>query len=485
MIIRNSKFVQLITLLIVLLAEFIAVNFIHAYERSVGSGEALIAASWMCVVVFSALIISWYRLTRELLCPYVIFLSVLFIFTCGQSLGWAFHLDMGSADLWYRVDHGLNHSLLLDGLVYSILGVTMFHIGAVLAYSERATIKPGFDSQNITRACRSLGKLMLVIAVPAFLSMAVMNLTAVSGEGYGGYYEAKSKLGAIGRILNILSTWYLPSLLILLVAYRDNRKLRNLILAAMLGDVIVPLLVGGRSGAVMAVLGMLLAFRYFIRPIQKKEFIIGACAAYLGAALLNAVAAFRGLINRSFMDLVDLTVASLKNAASQLIGELGWTLTSICWSMGLVPGSYPYRYGMSYLVSATACIPSFVFGGKEHHPVIIWDQLGDWLQNALGMSYGPGFTMVAEAYVNFGSFGIVMMGLEGYVVAKFIARTSQKDTENDLLSSIFQILIIMTILKALVRSTVAVAFRDVFLVLAPLYILLRLSINGKKNSITK
>ena len=249
----------------------------------------------------------------------------------------------------------------------------------------------------------------------------------------------------------------------------------------MLAEVIVALLVGGRSGAVMTVLGMLLAFHYFIRPIRKKDMIVGAGVAYLGMAVLNAIAKFRNLMNRSLGDLVELTVSSLGNAVGEILGELGWTLTSVCWTMGLVPSSYSYRYGMSYLASLTSWIPSFFFGSRANHPVVIWAHLAEWLKDALQKSYGPGFSMVAEAYINFGYIGFMMMAIEGFVIAKLLSKISQKDTESNLVGATFQILFIMTIMKSLVRSSVSVAFRDVFFVLLPLYLLIHLSINGKKS----
>ena len=146
--------------------------------------------------------------------------------------------------------------------------------------------------------------------------------------------------------------------------------------------------------------------------------------------------------------------------------------------MNLVPSSYPFRYGMSYLVSLISWVPSFFFSGI--HPVTKWGELSSWLQTALGMSYGPGYTMVAEAYLNYGEFGYIAMFVEGMIVASVIARVSRKHTEADLLGATYQIMVIMTIMNALVRSSVSFALRQTVLVILPLYILIRVSM--KRNA---
>ena len=92
------------------------------------------------------------------------------------------------------------------------------------------------------------------------------------------------------------------------------------------------------------------------------------------------------------------------------------------------------------------------------------------------MSYGPGFSMIAEAYLNFGNFGFIALLVEGIVIGKLIARVSKKNTEQDLLGSTFQILIIMVLMKSLVRSSVSIATRQAFFVILPLYVIIRLSL---------
>lgn len=444
--------------------------------------ESLVFASFVCVLSFALECVIWCRLKKEIFSPYFVFFLVLFIFTSGQTIGWLLGVDMGTKDLWDRVDHGLTHSLLLHGLIYTTLATACFHFGAILATKDENSAKRAgkWDVFQVTQAFSSVGKIMLFLCIPAFIAKTAQDVIAVYIGGYSNYYDVISTGSALMTVISIMAEYYQPCLLILLVANRNDRVKRCFIIVAMLIDVVTTLYVGGRSGAVMTVLGILLAYHFFISPIKKKYFVIGSVAGYFGIAVLNAIAIIRGTAAKSVEDLISTMGHSLSNAIGSFIGELGWSMTSICWTMNLTNGYYPYRYGMSYLAALTSWIPSAFFGGRANHPVVIWANLGDWLQNALNMSYGPGYTMVAESYINFGWYGLLAMVIEGFIIAKFISSVTRASVEKDMLGATFQIIIIMTIMKSLVRSSVSVAFRSCIFTLIPLYCIIMFALRGTK-----
>ena len=148
--------------------------------------------------------------------------------------------------------------------------------------------------------------------------------------------------------------------------------------------------------------------------------------------------------------------------------------------MELVPSLSDYRYGTSYLVSLLSWIPTPLFGNV--HPVTIYGELSWWLQNSLRLPYGPGFSMMAEAYINFGWFGGIALFFEGTIMSKLLARVPCKRAQEDVIGSTFQIMIIMILTKSLVRSSVDQATRSAFFVIIPLYLLIHISLpkNGEK-----
>ena len=262
-------------------------------------------------------------------------------------------------------------------------------------------------------------------------------------------------------------------MLLMLVANREKKGIRNTIIVLMLLDAAVDLYVGGRSGAVMTLMGIVLTWHIFVRPFRLRELLLLAVAGFLTVNLMSAVTSIRGQANRSFFDY--LTVSGNMDSMSPVafIGELGWSMTSTAWTMLLVPGEYAFRYGLTYLVSVLAPIPNIGFWAV--HPTRQFADLAHWLQDAMHMRSGPGYTIVAESYINFGWFGIAAMVVIGVIMARSIARISNKNAENNVLGMTFQIMIIMTIMKSLVRSSFSAAVRDIAYVLIPLYLLIRYS----------
>ena len=464
MLVSKKKFYTICIMVLLIVIQGIIVSCIQSERWHLISDQKLLIISNVCVVSFLIEIFLWWRMTGELFSPYMVFLLVLFIFTCGQSIGWTIGIDMGSRDLWNRIDHGLNRTLLTQGLSYSMLSVSYFHLGAVVS-CKTVTGKESYEKwtkEEVFSAYKLLGKIMLVICIPAFIVKTAQDVIAVAAGGYNAYYTVNSAGNSIMSLISILTDYYQPCMLILLIAYRKEKVYRRLIVGAMLTDVVFSLYIGGRSGAVMTLLGILLAYHYFIKPFNLRQTLVIGLGSYVGIAFLNGLATIRGLSGRGFMDLLLAMSNSFSNVIGEFIGELGWTLTSICWTINLVSnGGAHFRHGMSYIVSLISWIPSEIFGGRANHPVVIWGNLGDWLQTSLQMSYGPGYTMIAESFINFGWYGLIAMLVEGFIIAKIIAKVRRDNLQENILGSTFQIIVIMTIMKSLVRSSSSVAFRSV------------------------
>lgn len=478
-IIKRKKFSSICCCLIFLIVNAVSVAFFNSHSSIIGVDKSLRTVSGISIVLYLVCIFTWYKQTHELLCPYIIFFSVMYLFCCGECLGWFFGIDLGSKDMWSRVDHGINRRILLDGVCYTMVCLNCFHLGAlIMERGDKIRYKTVWSKDDVIKCFKEMGKLLLIIAIPGFIATMIQDIIAVRVSGYGGYYESRAAGSALLRILNIMSNYYQPCMLLLLIAYRDKKKYRYIILGFMFLDVILSLYLGGRSGAVMTLLALVLAYHYFIKKFTKPQIIIGAGMGYVVLAVLNAIAAIRGLANRSILSVVEVLPQEMGNAVGEMIGELGWNITSICWTKSLVPSSYPFRYGMSYLVALISWIPSSFFGGT--HPADKYGALANWLQRALGMGYGPGYTIVAEAYINFGRYGWIVMFFEGIIISYFLSSVRRKYVDNDYLGATFQILIIMIIMKPLVRSSMTVAIRTGFLVLLPIYILIMYNLKKKR-----
>ena len=85
--------------------------------------------------------------------------------------------------------------------------------------------------------------------------------------------------------------------------------------------------------------------------------------------------------------------------------------------MQLIPYAFNYHYGQSYFFGLLGIFPN-IFGGT--HIAVKYAGMAGWLMRTLDMSFGPGFSAPAEAYYNFGWFGIIALVVIGYIIAKFL-----------------------------------------------------------------
>lgn len=469
--ITTSKFKAILITIFIILIESILSSFINNFN-GLNIENSLKMISLICVICFCVELIVWIKLTREIFSPYTVFFIVLFVFCCGQCIGWLFGIDMGVKDMWNRLDHNMSKQLLFNGLSYSMIGISCFHLGAILGTNcDKAYCnKTKWTNEEVLTVFNQMSTFLLIITIPAFIANTVVCLSTVSEGGYASIYTFQKSSSTLIKILDIVSNYYEPCLLLLLIVNKEYKQRRRLIVCAMLLDVLVNLFIGGRSGAVMSMLAIVLAYHYFVKTLNMRDSVIGFCGGYIGVAVLNAIAEIRDVANKSLFEFFPIFFSSFTNVIGKFVGELGWSITSVCWTMDIVPNIYPFRWGMSYIVSLISWVPSFIFKGT--HPVVIWGELSNWLQEVLSMTYGPGYTMIAEAYINFGYFGYFALIIEGIIIAFFIAQISRKNAEKNLLKSTMQIMFIMVLMKSIVRSSVSIAFRQYIYVILPLLIII-------------
>ena len=206
------------------------------------------------------------------------------------------------------------------------------------------------------------------------------------------------------------------------------------------------------------------------------------CYLFIGA--LSATAMFRGQAHRGISDFITVFFSSGLDSVSNLIGELGWSMTSIGYTMNFVPSIEGFRLGSTYLYGLFTIIPNLGFW--DIHPSTVNAQLGNWLQDMLNISYGPGYTMIAESYINFSWWGLGVALILGGIIGYVLSRVNRETAKYKLSSTAFIMVLLSIGLKPLVRSCSVVAFREIIYVGGGIYILYRfIRISYRKKYLNK
>src|SRR5262249_15673015 len=114
------------------------------------------------------------------------------------------------------------------------------------------------------------------------------------------------------------------------------------------------------------------------------------------------------------------------NPAVAAIHEIGGSMMVTSYVITLVPTTRPYDWGHSYWVTSTTLMPNLCW---DEHPALPKGSPSFWLSWTIDpytahQGGGLGFSFIAEAYLNFGFWGVpIVLFIGGLVYARFVLWT--------------------------------------------------------------
>lgn len=416
---------------------------------------------------------TWKREGKDLISPYFFFVVTLFIFLYGQSLLYA--INIISDDRHLIGFQGISIYQVYRAQKTTLIMLAAFHIGA-LCVKNKTLVTADYKEKNIClreqqlQLIKKIGIFLFLISGYFYLHTLVANMILSIKFGYGALYDGEGAVG-VAQTGRYLGDYFLPSIICLFIAYQNNKRKIKAIYGLCSLIIIAILLTGGRTYAVILILMLVLLRHYVIKRFSNRE-MIGLCVAGLFLlSVLAVVGKVRTSDNRSLESYT--TTNDNNNAAVEAIAEMGSTMFCLIETQLLVPSTEDYRYGRSYLYSFTSLIPNLGFW--EMHPARIEANLSDWLTDKLHLSYGTGFSMCAEAYANFGSYGWIMMFLLGLMLRKMLDSIDVNDPQRDLPLLVFSFIMFWFCLK-MPRNCFLSTVRAFFYYALPVYLYLNIKI---------
>ena len=293
--------------------------------------------------------------------------------------------------------------------MFSLISLNLLGIGGLLT-SKRVkpsspaappSLRPGYPSHE--RVIRIAALILLAISIVPYMIDIFHAVQAAAQYGYKGLYsEYLLTLSKSEKIFRSLGEFLIPALLCLFVVSK-KRWQRGMLLIAVLLKSAAELYLGGRGDTAMLLLCLICVWHYTVHPFNARRAVPLAAGGYFVAGLFTSIAQIRGQTGRSLSDFF-VNLFTIDNPVFRLISEMGGTMRVLMDTMRLVPVTYPFRHGMTYLYSLTTIIPNLGFWAV--HPAAENAQLAQWLMDVMDLNYGPGYSMVAEGYINFGWGGV-------------------------------------------------------------------------------
>jgi oligosaccharide repeat unit polymerase len=268
-------------------------------------------------------------------------------------------------------------------------------------------------------AVRRAAVVLFIVALIPSLVVAERAVSLVENGGYSALYQAESGIG-VSAAPAVLSGFLMPSGFLLLAGSGRNRWSRVFACVLIGSYILLQMFLGFRGVAVVVLAAFLWLWHRAIRrlPTLVPVLVLAAVAVLV----LPLVGITR---NSAGSDRISLTAwenayASIDNPAVAILSEMGGSMIAPAYTIRFVPTDHAYELGSSYAYGVLSLIPNLfwpVHPAAEHSP-------SKWLVEKAEPATaraggGLGYSVIAEAYLNFGFLGAgVPMVLLGWGIGR-------------------------------------------------------------------
>lgn len=405
----------------VLLETFIfIVSVFIIFGREYGNsieGFQKISAVGVWVLLFQIVVYISYE--KTLITPFFIVLICFILFQFGLPILYALIPDFYNFYVEY-----LDVNTVVAGAKFSIIAIEAFIIGGILGAGRgKGIINLDKNYLKNERMIQQIAKILFwltgAIAIP--VSFIVLRLSML----YGYQYVKLDTMGLYNGATNFAKTMFVASAFLTIV-YSTGRQ-KTVYSAILLLYCALSMASGGRTEG----LPVLLAFILMLASKKGKKnnvtkYIIIAVVSLVMLYVLAYLAQTR--VGNSY------DTKSILDVVVDVVEEMGFNFTSICFTMKYIPNSTAYQFGGSYFGSLVCLIPqSLDITGVVNNIHSMLPEI--WLAKQLSVSYGTlfnfgaGYSVIAESFFNFGWAGIIVVGVQGFLIQKLFALKLQGNSK--------------------------------------------------------
>jgi|GEM_PF-2545447 len=310
---------------------------------------------------------------------------------------------------------------------YIFLAMTCFGLGTVLGRKIRPEAPLSQERQALCLADVYWVGLGLLLASALLFGSTLLQVGSIFKYSRAELFKGVGDTRGFGVFLMIF-----PTAALLLVLGAQTRAQYVLGFATALIGAIFIMFLGYRFNALAPILVGAILWTMIGRRIHPVLLLIGALCLLV---VIPAVSYFRALGSYDQLTAEDFSKSLEKTTASDTFLELGSTGGIVAAIVHWIPEEAPYQYGKTYLFALESMLPNLSSELSKSQRIQdpdsktaeeLIDAMGpaDWyIYRVNRWMYknggGGGFSAVAEAYMNLGFFGVVIVFMfVGYVFGR-------------------------------------------------------------------
>ena len=113
---------------------------------------------------------------------------------------------------------------------------------------------------------------------------------------------------------------------------------------------------------------------------------------------------------------------------------MGGSLQPLLYCVMAFSNGVSFKLGSSYIASLLLLIPNLFHVLGDVHPASETANLSQWLMDYMHLDHGPGFSIIAESYYNFGSWGWFVFIIWGVLLCRILGDPKKQNEERNFIS---------------------------------------------------
>jgi hypothetical protein len=419
-----GKEIGIITLLLAVIGFILYLLILQLVNYNPNQDLLIFFLSWSGIFLMIYVLVTWNKLTGTLFSLYTIFILFFFLFNFGQCLMWGFgiHLptEIGQIAMYpgFAIPSG---SDIVKAQALVLISILMFHTGAVYCYKGRSNSKEtqivvNSEDTKTLKSIYYVSMIVGIIVIPISLYYSYSDFQISRIYGYKAlYYSDFTVTGA--SFTGLLSRMFFPCLVGLLIGSRYNKKVQLFVYGVFTIYFLLNLFSGDRGSWLYKIIILVWLSHTCNKPINIKKSVKYIVFSIIGLYVINGIISFRdiGLSNinlETFLNSISFENSPIITAIFEMgssmkptiiLQKYGWqdwpyNNTYLLGILGMITNRFIYLLGMSFT------LPSAWFS-----------------QEYLGISWGAGFSIIAESILNVGPiFAPLILLIQGYVISTMI-----------------------------------------------------------------
>lgn len=354
-----------------------------------------------------------------------LFVIFMYLFNTGvpiaRLLNW---IDESGRLFLQRRVYSMGTDTFLEFTVFAFLLISMLQVGIFCfdskpqpySFEEMENAKDNYNNQ--LHKCKQIGLICILLGcVPYFYG----EIAYIQNALVYGYQNVESNFSLGGTGIGLIGNLFLLGMMMEFVYLQTQpKKFNYLFVAVCVYQIIRMFITGDRSTGVALILVLILIRHKYVSPIKGSKAVLWMILIYISLIFIKLVEMTRSIHSPTASEVIGEVMQS--NILAETVFEYGGNIWSGMMVYYCVPASGSFRYGLTYLAAIigkplqilgiTNEVWNFadfsVFLTQGNHGALI-----DTLTQAMGGSFS------GEVYFNFGWFGILLIPIFGYYLAKF------------------------------------------------------------------